>query len=42
MSDVKPSRAYDSTRFHTFSTEPHVVSIRMQPILLQPLEVRSS
>ena len=26
MSDVKPSRAHTSTRFHTFSTDPHVVS----------------
>ena len=32
ISAVKRSRAYDSTRFHTLSTEPHVVSISTHPV----------
>ena len=32
MIAVKPSLAYDSTRFHTLSTEPQVVSTSTQPI----------
>src|SRR6059036_3269225 len=31
MIAVKPSFAYDSTRFHTFSTEPQVVSTSTHP-----------
>ena len=31
MSDVYPSRAYASTRFHTLSTEPQVVSTTTHP-----------
>jgi hypothetical protein len=32
MSAVNPSRAYVSTRFQTFSTDPQVVSTTTQPI----------
>ena len=39
MSDVKPSRAYASTRFQTFSTDPQVVSTITQPALAQRREV---
>ena len=31
MSAVKPSLAYASTRFHTLSTDPQVVSTTTQP-----------
>ena len=31
MIEVKPSSAYRFTFFQTFSTDPHVVSTRMQP-----------
>jgi hypothetical protein len=39
ISAVKPSRAYASTRFHTLSTEPQVVSTITQPMPAQRLEV---
>ena len=32
MTDVNPSRAYPSTRFHTSRTDPQVVSTSTQPI----------
>ena len=38
MTDVKPSSAYRLTFFHTFSTEPQVVSTSVQPRFDERLE----